>query len=114
MKEALFIKRSCCASRIQESSGRHFWVKFRKKNGEIRELEGEVRPPKENPKALSPAAYNPDLILVGDRHIYHELKSKGVPEEKAYNDSYRCVTISQLIEFRIENVNYYVEDDDNG
>ena len=111
MKETKFIGRSCCAETIQQLSyGKRFWVKFRKKNGEVRELDGEIRPPKKSDH-LPPSAYNPDLIVVGDRHIYHENLESGMPEEKAKDKSYRCVSISQLMEFQIDQQLYIVEDD---
>jgi len=112
--ETIFIKRSKAVEQIATSHGKKFWVKFRKKDNSIRDMEAEVRPPKPDPKRPSPVAWNPDLILVGDRQVYHQLKDSGVTEDKAYNDSYRCITISQLLEFKIENVNYIVEDDENG
>ena len=107
--ETLFIGRDECATTILDSHGKHFWVKFLKKDNSFRELEGEVRPPK-NTENKSPADYNPDLIVVGDRHIFKELVANGFEEEKARDASYRSVPVSRILEFKIDNQLYLVED----
>ena len=62
--ETQFISRTCCKETIQLSNQRRFWVKFRKKDNSLREMEAEVRPHKDT-ENKSPADYNPDLIVVG-------------------------------------------------
>jgi hypothetical protein len=109
MSETKFIKRSECREVIESSNGRRFWVRFRKKDNTLRDMEAEVRPPKQSPNK-PPSAYNPDLIVVGDRHVYKHLVDHGAEPEKAYDASYRSISVSTLQEFKIENQLYIVED----
>lgn len=107
--ETVVIERGEAQKIILASHGAKFWVRFIKKDGSCRDLDGIIRPPKPDAVRPSPTAFNPALVLVGDRAIYETLVAKGVEEEKAIDASYRCVNIETVQEFKLHNTHYIVQ-----
>lgn len=110
MNQAQNINRLKVAQLLSKYHGEFFSAVFEKKDGSIRTILAQIRPPKPNPKRPSPATNENPYILVGDVKIYKAEIAKGATPEVAYNASYRLISLATLREFKLHGTHYTVTD----
>jgi hypothetical protein len=94
---------------IKSTKGQLFSVTFVKKDGELREMVAQLRPPKLDAKRPSPAKENNPYVLVGDMGKYLEVKKDCATKQEALDKSYRLINIATILRLRIGGVEYKVE-----